>query len=396
MKFTETLKRMVGKSETRAAGDPLYSSVPTGLAGTRAINPRLAENLSTVLACVGAISGAISSLPVYVYQKTNEGRQLVHDHPIMALINSGPNPHQSWPDFVEWWVSSTLLRGNGLSEAKRNAEGKIEALTPIPWEHVSVQLMPSGRLAFDVTDIHSIYGGTGKTRRIFEDDVIHLRDRSDDGLLGRSRLQRAASVVSSGLAVQEHATAMFENQATPSGALEAEQSITPAQRDQLRDQLRDYYTGSANARRVMVLEGGLKFNPISLSAEDAELLASRRFSTEELARLYQVPPPIIGDLSHGTFTNSETAGRWFAQHTLTPWIRKIETELQRSLLSETARATHEIEIDLSGFLRGDPETRWKSHEIAVKNGILDINEVREIEGPNPQKVGSVSAEELST
>lgn len=381
------LRRIVDKfdPETRAsvAGDPIYSTVSSGLAGTRAVNPRLAENLSTVLACVGAISGAISSLPVYVYRRTSGSRELAAEHPIMEMVRNGPNRHQTWPDFLEWWIASTLLRGNGLSEVKRDGRGQVTELAPVPWEHASVQLLPSGRLAFDVTDVHNISGGRGRMRRILEGEAMHLRDRSDDGLLGRSRLQRAASVVSAGLSVQEHASAMFENQATPSGALEMDGSLTPEQRDQLKEGLKDF-TSSANARKVMILDQGMKFSPISMSAEDAELLASRRFSTEELARLYQVPPPIIGDLSHGTFTNSETAGRWFAQHTLTPWIRKIETEMQRSLLSEAARQNHEVEIDLSGFLRGDPETRWKSHEIAVKNNILDVNEVREIEGFNPK------------
>jgi HK97 family phage portal protein len=369
--------------ETRAAGDPVYSTLP-GLHGTRAVDPRLAENLSTVLACVGAISGAISSLPVWVYRRTPNGRELVEDHSIMRLVRNGPNRHQTWPDFLEWWIASTLLRGNGLSEVKRDSSGQVRELIPVPWEHASVVLLPSGRLAFDITEIHSIYGGTGRMRRLFGEEVTHLRDRSDDGLLGRSRLQRASAVISAGLAVQEHANAMFQNQATPSGAIEVDAKLTPEQHKQLGANLREY-SGSANARKVMVLDQSMKFKPISLSAEDAELLASRRFSTEELARLYQVPPPIIGDLSHGTFTNSETAGRWFAQHTLTPWIRKIETEMQRSLLSEAARQNHEIEIDLTGFLRGDPETRWKSHEIAVRNGILDVNEVREMEGYNPKE-----------
>lgn len=368
-------------------GDPIYTAIAE-LTGTRAINPRLAENLSTVLGCVGAISGAISSLPLWVYRRTPNGRELIEDHPIMRLIRNGPNHYQTWPDFVEWWVASTLLRGNGLAEIKRDSAGQVVELSPVPWEHASVVLLPSGRLAYDIVAIQSFYGGTGQLRRLLDGEVTHLRDRSDDGLLGRSRLQRAASVVSVGLAVQEHAAAMFENQATPNGAIQLDQKITAEQRTALRAAVTASHTGAANARKMMILDQGMKFQPISLSAEDAELLASRRFSTEEVARLFQVPPPLIGDLSHGTFTNSETAGRWFAQHTLSPWIRKIETEMQRSLLSEAARANTEIEIDLTGLLRGDPETRWKSHEIAVKNGILDVNEVREMEGYNPKQAST--------
>jgi HK97 family phage portal protein len=123
--------------------------------------------------------------------------------------------------------------------------------------------------------------------------------------------------------------------------------------------------------------------PISVSPEDAEVLASRRFTVEELCRLFQVPPPIAGDLSHGTFTNSREAGRWFAQFTLAPWARKIEAEFARSVFGPGSTDCS-LEIDLSGLMRGDAEARWQSHKIAVEAGILDPDEVREIEGWNPR------------
>lgn len=124
------------------------------------------------------------------------------------------------------------------------------------------------------------------------------------------------------------------------------------------------------------------FTPISVSPEDAEVLASRTYSGEEIARLFNVPPPIIGDLSHGTFTNSETAGRWFAQFTLSPWANKLENEFQRSVFADPSGATH-IEIDLSGIMRGDYAARWTANVAAVQAGILTADEVREQEGFNP-------------
>lgn len=370
------------------AEDPSWTALSGLSSATGAlVNPRLAENLSTVLRCTSAISSGIASLPAYVYRRTDQGRDEDAGHPLMRLIRTGPNDHQSWPDFMEWLVASTLLRGNGLAEIETDRRGAVTGLKPIPWEWVLVQLLPSGRLAYDVTEITSIYGGQGRMRRLLEGEVLHLRDRSDDGLIGRSRLQRAAAVVSAGLTIQEFAGALYRNGINPSGALEVDGKLNDAALKQLAAQFRDAFSGSHNAAKAMVLDQGVKWKPVSISPEDAELLASRRFSTEELARLFDVPPPIVGDLSHGTFTNSETAGRWFAQHTLTPWIRKIEAEFTRSVFTEASRETHELELDLSGFLRGDPETRWKSHEIAVKNNILTPNEVREIEGWNRRPGG---------
>ena len=115
----------------------------------------------------------------------------------------------------------------------------------------------------------------------------------------------------------------------------------------LRRQFTEAFTGPRNAAKAMILEAGIKWNSISISPEDAELLASRKYSGEELARLFNVPPPLVGIWDHSSFTNSETAGRWFAQHTLAPWIAKLEAAFGRSVLGGEA----ELSIDLSGFLQ---------------------------------------------
>jgi HK97 family phage portal protein len=235
-----------------------------------------------------------------------------------------------------------------------------------------------------VVELTHLYGGTGRPRRLLQDEVFHLRDRTDDGLIGRSRLQRAAAVVQAGLSMQDFANALYTNGVRPSGALEIEQRLKPEQKEELREGFRAMYAGPTNAAKALLLEGGLKWKQISISPEDAEFLASRRFTVEELARLYGCPPPIIGDLTHGTFSNTETLVRWFAQATLTPWVRKLESEFTRSVFSAASRGTHKLELDLSGLLRGDPAQRWAAWKIAVEAQILDPNEVREEEGWNPR------------
>jgi len=385
MKFLKDLFK--AKPETRAV-DPSWTYL-SGMNTTtgQLVNARTAENLSTVLACVSAISSAVASLPVWIYRLSDQGRDVDKLHPLARLVRQGANAHQSWPDFVEWLLASALLRGNGLAEIVPDARGAVVELRPIPWEWVSVQLLPSGRLAYDIVELVGVYGGQGRPRRLLEGEVLHLRDRSDEGLVGRSRLQRAAAVIAAGLNVQEFAGAMYANGVNPSGALKTEAQLSKEARQHLREQMREMYAGPSNAARFMVLDQGLQWQQISISPEDAELLASRRFTTEELARIYQVPPPLVGIWDHSSFTNSETAGRWFAQHTLTPWIKKLEAEFTRSAFTVESRRTHEIEFDLSGFLRGDHEARWKAHEIAVKNQILTPNEIRHSEGWNPREGG---------
>lgn len=369
--------------------DALKGGVDLG--GSAFVNPRMAENLSTVLACVGAISSAMASLPAYVYRTIARGREIDTGHPIAKLIATGPNQHQSWPDFVEWLLASALLRGNALAEIVTDSRGAVAELRPIPWEHVTVQLLPSGRLVYDVVEMQALYGGTGRPRRLLQHEVFHLRDRSDDGLLGRSRLQRAAAVVQAGLSIQDFANALYRNGVNPSGALEMEAKLTQDQRELLAKNFSAAMAGPAKAAKALVLDQGMKWSQISISPEDAEFLASRRFTTEELARLFGVPPPIIGDLSHGTFTNSEIMGRWFSMRTLSPWIRKVEAEFTRSIFSDATRQTHKLEIDMSGFLRGDPAQRWAAWKIAVEGGILDADEIREEEGFNPRPGGAQPA-----
>jgi HK97 family phage portal protein len=130
------------------------------------------------------------------------------------------------------------------------------------------------------------------------------------------------------------------------------------------------------------LDNGLEFQGLSFSPEDAELLESRKFSVVEIARLYSVPPPLAGDFSHSSFTNSETASRWFAQFTLAPWIRKIEACFKQSVFGQ-AEPDLSLEIDMAGLTRGDYQARWAAHKIALETGALTRDEVRDLEGYQP-------------
>jgi HK97 family phage portal protein len=384
MKFLKRIAEFLDPEKRNISSrDPVLARAFGGLdIGGALINPATAENLSTVLACVGAISSAIASLPAYVYRSIQNSRAIDDRHAIARLIATGPNQHQTWADWIEWVVASVLLRGNAVSEIVTDVRGDIVALRPIPYEWCSIQILPTGRLVYDVSEITSMYGGTGGTRRLLQDEVFHLRDRTDDGLIGKSRLQRAAAVIAAGMSIQTFANSLYENGVNPSGALELAGKLTSDQYQSLAARFREAYSGSHHAAKAMVLDQGLTWKQISINPEDAEFLASRRFTVEELARLFNVPPPIIGDLQYGTFSNVETLLRWFAQNTLSPWIRKIESEFTRSVFG-ASRDTHRLEIDLSGLMRGDPAQRWGAWKIAVEAGILTPNEVRQEEGWNP-------------
>lgn len=341
-------------------------------ASGQVVTPASAEHgLAAITACVGAISSAIASLPAWIHR----GDEILEDHPVARMIRRGPNQHQSWSDWLELAVARALLNGNSISEVVFDRAGRVTELRPVPWGMVSIVQLPGDRIAYDVT-----HPRTSSTRRLLPGEVFHLRDRADaDETFGVSRLQRAAGVVGQSQALAQFTGSMWRNGVNPSGTIELDAKIGPEALAQLQERWRQLYTGPDKAGRAIVLDQGAKWRQIGISPEDSELLESRKFSVVEICRLYGVPPPIIQDYEHNTFTNAETAGRWFAIFTLTPWIRKLEAEFARSILSTGVS----IEFDLSGLLRGDPELRWKSHEIAARAGILTINEIREAENYPP-------------
>lgn len=366
--------------EKRDGSDLSWSALAPGIGYYAGLSARAAENLSTVLACTNAIATALAYVPPLVYRRDGEGnRTEVPTHPMAKIARMGVNDQMSWPDFLEHFVASTLLTGNGLAVILRNGNGQLAGFRYVPWGMVTVAELSSGRLAYDVSD------GRGNTRRYLEGEVLHLRDRTDDGKIGRSRLSRAADTVTGVQAANTHANSFLANGASPSGVIEVPSTMTRDQRTSLRESFQDRHGGAGKAGTTLILDGGMKWNASQISPEDAELLETRKFGVIELCRLFQVPPPIVQAYENNTFTNAAQAGLWFATFCLAPWARKIEAEFARSVFP--SGGPYELELDLSGFLRGDPETRWNAHKIAIEAGVLDPDEVRQIEGWNPRPAG---------
>jgi HK97 family phage portal protein len=363
----------LGYERRSSREDPSWAALGGNIGYASALSARAAENLSTVLACTTAISSALGYVPACVYRRDADGTKTeLPAHPLAKLARTGPNPNMTWPDFVEHWVASALLGGNGLAEIVPSGNGQLAGLNWIPWQYVTVVYLSTGRLAFDVSD------GRGNSRRLLQSEVVHLRGRTDDGLVGRSVLSRAADVVSGVNAGQTIARKFMENGMQPSGVLEAPSAMGPEAKGRLRDGINATNQGVDRAGNLLILGGGLTYKSISLSPEDAELLESRKFGVVEICRLFHVPPPIVQAYENNTFTNANQAGIWFATYCLGPWARKIQAEFARSVLPPGI----ELELDLSGFLQGDPTTRWETHKIAIETGVLDTDEVRQIEGWN--------------
>ena len=376
MRLADRILSSFGFEKRADATDPSWAALAPGIGYPAGLSARHAENMSAVLACTTAIATALAYVPALVYRREGDARVEVAGHPLVRLTRAGVNEAMTWPEFVEHLVASTLLTGNGLAEVIRAGNGQLSGLRYIPWGLVTVAELSSGRLAYDVND------GRGNMRRLLAGEVIHLRDRTDDGKIGLSRLSRAADAVNAVDLANRHARSFLANGASPSGVIEVPGAMTQDQRTNLRNAFQGRHGGADKAGSTLVLDCGMTWRGVSLSPEDSELLETRKFGIIEICRLFQVPPPIVQAYENNTFTNAAQAGLWFATFCLAPWARKIEAEFARSVFP--TNGPYELELDLSGFLRGDPETRWAAHEIALRNNVLDANEVRQIEGWNPR------------
>jgi HK97 family phage portal protein len=346
-----------------------------------------AENVATICACVDVISSAIATLPAIVYETLPDGnRRERADHPVARLIRQ-PNRVQSWPDLVRFFMAQVLLYGNSLLTIEHDGAGQPVALNPLPWwnaqpiivpaqpEEAMGPLAPSGRLAFDTLRTVAPWGGTGVPRRYFVEDVFYLRDRSDTGVLGSSRLSRAPMLVQQGLSVQAFATYLWENVGTPSMALTHPGKLSKEADDRIASSWNTTMVGALNARKVLILEEGMKPDAVASTAEDLQVLESRKFVAEEVARLFGVPPPLVGIWDHSTFTNSATASSWFATNTLSPWCAAIEREFARVVFNDPER--FHLELDLGALIKGDYATRAQVGVNLVRAGVMTANELRQ-------------------
>lgn len=354
----------------------VYGYTPGGQSPSR-IGPIAAQNLSCVLAAVNCIASGVASLPAFVYRQDGDQRTEQPNHPVSRLIRT-PNPYQVWGDWIEQTLGDVLLNGNSLSGIEWDNAGRPISLTPIPWRNVSVSMLPSGRLAYDAM-IPTMPGAPSMRRRYLQDEVVHIKDRSDDGLIGVSRISRAHDVLANAASLQEWSLASWRNAGTPSGAIELDGVMRPEQYDRLQARLDASVRGVSNARGVLVLDNSAHWKPLSVSPVDAEVLASRKFSVEEIARVFQVPPPLLQALEFNSYSNAATASRWFAMFSLSPWIRRIESVMGNALLSPG----YSLEIDMGALMRGDSEQRWIANVAAVDAGILSINDVRRVESWPP-------------
>ena len=209
------------------------------------------------------------------------------------------------------------------------------------------------------------------------EDVLHIPGMSFDGLVGLSPIAACRNAVGAGLSADEYSSRYYANGAAPMGVLEHPGVIKSPER--LRESWNEAFCGTRNAGKVAILEEGLKFTPISISPADSQLLETRKFTVEEICRIFRVPPHLVQDLTKTSYNSAEQMSQEFVYYTLLPWCVRFEQAMMRSLLSAEDRKHFEIRFNLDGLLRGSYESRMRGYQTAVNTGIFSVNDCRKLE-----------------
>jgi HK97 family phage portal protein len=339
-----------------------------------AVTPKRAESVSAVYACVAAISETIASLPLVLYRRAPyDDRERATDHPLYRVLHDAPNAQQSALEFREQMQAAVLLRGNAFAEIRFGWDGQVRELVPLHNDRVTVLEHDTGRLGYDVID------GKGRVRRLVQEEVFHLRHRSEDGKVGISPIQAAREVLELALSERDHGVSTFRNGTKLTGVLQTAGNLSDEQLQRLRETWAQRYADPSNAGKTAVLGAGVEFKPVSMTLEDAEWIAARQFSVEEVARLFRVPPTVIGDLRHGNYSNSVEMARQFVTLTLRRHLAMWEQAISRQLLTDAGRRTYYAEHSVEGLLRGDSLNRAQFYERGIADGWLGVDEVRRLE-----------------
>ena len=353
------------------------------------VNEKTAMQVTAVYACVRILSEAIASLPLHVYKyKDGGGKELVRDHYLYYLLHDEPNPEMTSFVFRETLMSHLLIWGNAYAQIIRDGAGRVVALYPLLPNKMSVERDDKGKLYY-------VYSRTTDENPNFKEygdivlkpeEVLHIPGLGYDGLIGYSPIAMAKNAIGISLACEEYGASFFSNGARPGGILEHPGVLKdPAK---VRDSWNAAFGGVGNSGKTAILEEGMKFTPISIPNNEAQYLESRKYETTEIARLYRIPPHMIGDLEKSSFNNIEQMSMEFVKYTLDPWVIRWEQSLQRVLLLPGEKGHYFIKHNLDGLLRGDYQSRMNGYSIGRQNGWLSANDIREMENLNP-----ISAEE---
>lgn len=382
MKILDMLR---GRTERRAE-DPSWSALANGGNNTVAgayVDSRSAESISTVFACVQALSESTACLPLHTYRRNDDGSRERADNHWLSRVLERPNDYQTGMEFRESQTATVLLWGNAYARKEFNGAGEVTALHPLHPGRMSIVKLDSGRYRYDYTD------DKGHPVRLLADEVLHLRDRTDPAtIVGKSRVTIARESLGLALSLRTHGAASFGRGARPASVLynDGKSDLTTEQMTAIRGVMENYST-PANAGKTLIMGvRGLKLENIGLSNEDAQWLEAMNFSVTEVCRMFRVPPILVQTLEQASYNNVESLGAQFVKFSLTRWLTLWESAISQQMLGPIARQRFYAEHAVDALLRGTATERAEFYKTMIESGVMDPEEARRLENLPARRV----------
>lgn len=347
------------------------------------VNERTAMQTTAVYSCVRILAEAVASLPLHIYQYTDKGKERVADHPLYSVLHDEPNEEMTSFVFRETLMSHLLIWGNAYAQIIRDGAGRVLGLYPLLPNKMQVDRADNGEIIYiysrdsEENPNFSTYGQI----YLQQQDVLHIPGLGFDGLVGYSPIAMAKNAVGMTQACEEYGASFFANGANPGGVLEHPGVLKDP--GKVRESWNAVYRGTNNAHKIAVLEEGMKYQQIGIPPEEAQFLETRKFQINEIARLYRIPPHMVGDLEKSSFSNIEQQSLEFVKYTLNPWVIRWEQSLQKALLLPEEKKEYFIKLNVDELLRGDYQSRMTGYATARQNGWMSANDIRQLEDLNP-------------
>jgi HK97 family phage portal protein len=336
-----------------------------------------AMQTSTVYACVKLISEDVAALPFPVYRITASGKERAIDYPLYNLLNNKPNPEQIAIQFREMMMANLLLGGDAYAEIEFDDGGQPVALWPLPYWCVQPMRGPRYELYYQVT-----IPRTNESKQLQPYRILRIPGFALEGDKGLSPIAMARRSINLAQATESFGYEFFANGTNVGSVVTTPNALSDKAFTRLQSDLRDKYEGLGKAHRLMLLEEGLKFEKNVVPPDDAQFLETRKFQQDEIARIYRVPPHMIGDMTNAKFNNVEQQDLFYLKHTLLPYLRRWEQAVYGSLIPDELKKVYYAEHVIEGLLRADIKTRFEAYQVALQNGWYNRDEVRELENQN--------------
>ena len=343
------------------------------------VTPDKAMTFSAVWAAIRLLSESVSTLPINVYKTEKNGDKSEVNNELSYLLKYQPNTYQNKNVFIEKIMMDLLTNGNSYVKIVRNRLGRPIELLPFKYNDIETYVL----------DNKVYYTDEESGETIDSENMLHFKlITGSDGITGLSPIEQCRAAIGWYGDLEEFGRTFFKNGAKLSGILKTDRALSETAIDRLRNSFNNNYSQLSGSNQTAVLEEGLSFQPVSISADQAQFLASRQFSVSEVARIFGLPPHLLRDLSKSSFNNIEMQSQEFVSYTLMPYLNKIELEMGLKLFRKSNVGREYVKFNVNGLLRGNVKDRADYYKTAITNGWMSINEVRKFEEMNMIDSGS--------